>query len=181
MFFRTAAVLLENEANVKHESIKFALFKLMAHPTKRFQLYVRATTALLHALLTYDHAAAPVAELLAVMATQYDCVKVTGDLCREIGRLSGADLDKDRGGAKALSTFLLELASRQPRLVFGQLAVLMAHLDGEVPSPVVVCHLRLAFCVRAGFCPQIFHSSRGYHDCPCLCVLICTARVVGVF
>ena len=50
----------------------------------------------------------------------------------EIGRLPSAELEKDRGGAKSISAFLLELSARLPRLVFQHLVLLSVHLDGEV-------------------------------------------------
>jgi hypothetical protein len=75
-------VLLENEGNVSNDAIKFALFKMICHPTKRFQLYIRATTSLLHALLHFDHTAVPIAHLMERFVVDYDCPKIVGDLCR---------------------------------------------------------------------------------------------------
>jgi condensin complex subunit 1 len=73
------------------------------------------------------------AELLNVLAKEFDHVQLTDEILREIAKMSfKAQENKE---SRVISKFLVKLAETIPRTVLRQMAVLQVHLDSEVGVP----------------------------------------------
>lgn len=78
-----------------------------------------------------EHLADPMAELVALMAKEFDYAQLGEEILREIsGKTSYEKIDTK--GPKSFSKFLVRLAELSPRLVLKQISLLQKHLDSEV-------------------------------------------------
>lgn len=81
--------------------------------------------------LTYfEHLAEPMAELLHILAEQYDYPQLADEVLRE---LSNKEFNSnDTKGPKSVSTFMIKLSELAPRLVIKQVTLMAKQLDSEV-------------------------------------------------
>ncbi len=91
-----------------------------------------------------EHLSEPMAELVTLLATQFDYSQTGEEVLREI-----ADKQfnaQDTKGPRSFSKFLIRLAEISPRLVLKQIALLQKHLDSEVSSPASSPYFPTAEC-----------------------------------
>jgi len=81
--------------------------------------------------LTYfEHLAEPMAELLHILAEQYDYPQLADVVLRE---LSNKEFNSnDTKGPKSVSAFMIKLSELAPRLVIKQVTLMAKQLDSEV-------------------------------------------------
>lgn len=64
------------------QATKKCVSQIFVLSVKRFQLFVRATSSILHLLHNFEHLTAPLAELLAMFAKRFDSTQFVGDVIR---------------------------------------------------------------------------------------------------
>jgi condensin complex subunit 1 len=84
----------------------------------------------MQSLQYYEHLAEPMAELLTVLAKEFDYSQLGDEVLRELGgRVFGAG---DTRGPRGWGKFLVRFSELCPRSVLKQISLLLAHLDSEV-------------------------------------------------
>jgi condensin complex subunit 1 len=115
---------------MKHPPTKLLLYKLLSLAIKHHSHALHAQISILQSLQYYEHLAEPMAELLGVLAKEFDYAQLGDEVLREVGgRVFGA---ADSRGPRSFSKFLVRYSEICPRGVLKQLSLLLAHLDSEV-------------------------------------------------
>jgi len=115
---------------MKSEPIRMGVYKALCLAVKHHGHVIAAQTRIIQALQYYEHLAEPMAELLNVLAKEFDHVQLTDEILREIAKMTfKAQENKE---SRVISKFLVKLAETIPRTVLRQMAVLQVHLDSEV-------------------------------------------------
>ena len=116
--------------------------------------------------LTYfEHLAEPMAELLHILAEQYDYPQLADEVLRE---LSNKEFNSnDTKGPKSVSAFMIKLSELAPRLVIKQVTLMAKQLDSEVCRQFSTLHLCLLADTHPVLHPQE-RPDRGIrqHACP---------------
>eukprot|EP01116_Phalansterium_solitarium_P025583 TRINITY_DN985_c0_g1_i5.p1 TRINITY_DN985_c0_g1~~TRINITY_DN985_c0_g1_i5.p1 ORF type:complete len:1640 (+),score=672.83 TRINITY_DN985_c0_g1_i5:197-5116(+) len=130
LFSKVLVTMLASASNTRAKPVRRCLLLLCAQLIKRYAHSAAISSALVHLLHHGDHLPQPLGELYALLDTPaYKCAPAaTGDLLREIGRMSSAQLTPL---AKNVAELLRELADKLPNVVLPHIAVLLPHLDGE--------------------------------------------------
>jgi condensin complex subunit 1 len=82
LFAKVANLLFENPVNVKSKVTRRCIFILYATLVKRYNQSLGVTTSLLHLLHNFEHVASPLVELVELLANEYECSQVIGDILR---------------------------------------------------------------------------------------------------
>jgi len=91
---------------------------------------IGAQTSIVQSLTYFEHLSDHMAELLQILAEQYDYPQLAEEILRE---LSSKEFNSnDARGPKSVSTFIAKLSELAPRLVIKQMTSLAKFLDGEV-------------------------------------------------
>ena len=115
---------------MKSEPIRMGVYKALCLAVKHHGHVLAAQTRIIQALQYCEHLAEPMAELLNVLAKEFDHVQLTDEILREIAKMTfKAQENKE---SRVISKFLVKLAETIPRTVLRQMAVLQVHLDSEV-------------------------------------------------
>jgi len=115
---------------MKSEPIRMGIYKALCLAVKHHGHVLAAQTRIIQALQYCEHLAEPMAELLNVLAKEFDHVQLTDEILREIAKMTfKAQENKE---SRVISKFLVKLAETIPRTVLRQMAVLQVHLDSEV-------------------------------------------------
>ncbi|KAN0063421.1 condensin complex non-SMC subunit Cnd1 [Thecaphora frezii] len=126
---RPALLLQENEAYLKVQAIKLGIFKVICQAVKAHGQAFSAQTSIIQSLQYYEHLAEPMAELLAVMRSEFDYERLGEEVLREVaGKNFGA---MDTKSPRSFGRFLVRMAELSPRSVLKQIALLQKHLDSE--------------------------------------------------
>ena len=121
---------MESEQHMKSEPIRMGVYKALCLAVKHHGHVLAAQTRIIQALQYCEHLAEPMAELLNVLAKEFDHVQLTDEILREIAKMTfKAQENKE---SRVISKFLVKLAETIPRTVLRQMAVLQVHLDSEV-------------------------------------------------
>ena len=132
---------------MKSEPIRMGVYKALCIAVKHHGHVLAAQTRIIQALQYCEHLAEPMAELLNVLAKEFDHVQLTDEILREIAKMTfKAQENKE---SRVISKFLVKLAETIPRTVLRQMAVLQVHLDSEV---------RLSFIIPV----QLIYVSQSY-------------------
>ena len=133
LFSRAAHAVLEQPAATKAATaaLKDILWKLIALPVERYNQGEATMSTLLEMLLTHEHLAAPLAELMQRMLEEHDGVPHVKALLSELATLEGADMGADAVGPKNLAAFLTALAAREPLFLLSNAELVRAHLEAE--------------------------------------------------
>jgi condensin complex subunit 1 len=129
LFAKIAYSLIENSALLRSKPIKRCLFQILCMLVKKYNHGLGVTQAVVHMLRSNEALAAPVAELMAMLADEYGQQKAVGDVIREIG--AQANSAQDATAFRAFAAFLPELAARVPRVVLHNISLLMQHLGND--------------------------------------------------
>lgn len=92
--------------------------------------HVAASSALIHALHRHEHIAQPIAEVVQTLMDECDMGTFCGELVREMASLDVDALARDAVASKSVSTCISAIAERKHEVIKGNLAGLLAHLDG---------------------------------------------------
>jgi len=121
---------MESEQHMKSEPIRMGVYKALCLAVKHHGHVIAAQTRIIQALQYYEHLAEPMAELLNVLAKEFDHVQLTDEILREIAKMTfKAQENKE---SRVISKFLVKLAETIPRTVLRQMAIMQVHLDSEV-------------------------------------------------
>jgi condensin complex subunit 1 len=121
---------MESEQHMKSEPIRMGVYKALCLAVKHHGHVLAAQTRIIQALQYYEHLAEPMAELLNVLAKEFDHVQLTDEILREIAKMTFKVQENKE--SRVISKFLVKLAETIPRTVLRQMAVLQVHLDSEV-------------------------------------------------
>ncbi|KAJ3569809.1 hypothetical protein NP233_g4807 [Leucocoprinus birnbaumii] len=120
---------LENEQYMKGTEVKMAAQKVICLSVKHHNQVLAANTNIIQNLQFYEHLPEILADLLYILATQYDHTQLGDDILREIaGKTFNA---QDSKGPRNFSRFLIKYAEYLPRSVLKQISLLLAQLDSE--------------------------------------------------
>ena len=129
--------LMEKEAYMKFESIRAYIFQAICLSVKNHNQIKRAKDNLMQVLGYSEGLADYVADLLAVLARDYDHMALSEEFLREVAKKTWAS--SDTTGPKSFSRFLIRLGEIAPKLVMKELNALQNHLANDVswPSPSI--------------------------------------------
>ncbi|OBW69853.1 MAG: Uncharacterized protein AUREO_001090 [Aureobasidium pullulans] len=129
LFTRPVYLMMENEARVKNTAIKMHAFKVLCIAIKHHGHASGAQTNIIQSLLYFEHLSEPMAELLNILAEQYDYPQLSEEVLRELSNqeFSSSDLK----GPKSVSTFITKFSELAPRQVIKQVMLLAKLLDSE--------------------------------------------------
>ncbi|KAK9460035.1 armadillo-type protein [Lipomyces oligophaga] len=130
LYTRSAYLILENENAIKNHTLKMHVFKVLCIAIKYHNHGFAAQTSLIQNLLYYDHLSESIAELLQILAEQYDHSQLTDEILRELSNKQFSS--NDVKGPKSVSVFLIKLSEVAPRSVMQKITVLVKYLDSEV-------------------------------------------------
>ena len=151
LFTRPCYLVLESEQRVKNEAIKMNIFKILCiavkHHGHAFGGFARfpcmlasdktagAQTSIVQNLTYFEHLAEPMAEFLQILSEQYDFPQLVDEILRE---LSNKEFNSnDLKGPKSVSSFLVSLSERAPRLMMKQMTLVVKLLESEVRQVVL--------------------------------------------
>lgn len=103
----------------------------MAACAAKYGYVVPVTFTILNLLHKYHHLSVYFAELVALAEEKYHNSSLSVDLLREIGHINPEDFKRDNSGADSVSSFLVAMAERLPKLMTINLSIITPHLDGE--------------------------------------------------
>jgi condensin complex subunit 1 len=115
---------------MKHPQIKLSIYKIICLAVKHHSHALAAQTSIMQSLQYYEHLSEPMAELLTVLAKEFDYSQLGDEILREIGGKWFSA--QDTRGPRAFSKFLVRFSELAPRAVLKQISLLLGHLDSEV-------------------------------------------------
>ncbi|KAH0381245.1 hypothetical protein KCU92_g7097, partial [Aureobasidium melanogenum] len=129
LFTRPVYLMMENEARVKNNAIKMHAFRVLCIAIKHHGHASGAQTNIIQSLLYFEHLSEPMAELLNILAAEYDYPQLSEEVLRELSNqeFSSSDLK----GPKSVSTFITKFSELAPRQVIKQVMLLAKLLDSE--------------------------------------------------
>ncbi|TQS37204.1 hypothetical protein Golomagni_02330 [Golovinomyces magnicellulatus] len=126
---RPVYLILESEQRVKNTSIRMHAFKILCLAVKNHGHGYAAQISIVQNLTYFEHLAEPMAELLHILAEQYDHAQLADEVLRE---LSNKEFNSnDLKGPKSASSFITRLSELAPRIVMKQMTLLAKQLDSE--------------------------------------------------
>ena len=92
--------------------------------------HIGAQTSIVQNLTYFEHLSEPMAEFLQILFEQYDYPQLVDEILRE---LSNKEFNSnDTKGPKSVSTFIITLSEKLPRLVMKQMTLVVKLLESEV-------------------------------------------------
>ncbi|KAI9886562.1 MAG: 60S ribosomal protein L28 [Watsoniomyces obsoletus] len=130
---RPVYLMLENEQRIKTTTVRMHAFKVLCiaikHHGHAFGWSKGAQTSIMQSLSYFDHLSEPMAELLQILAEQYDYPQLADEILKEV---SNKEFNSnDTKGPKSMSSFIIRLSELAPRLVMKQMTILVKQLDSE--------------------------------------------------
>ncbi|KAI5855220.1 condensin [Tricharina praecox] len=129
LFTRPVYLILENEQRVKNNKIKMYIIRVLCIAVKHHGHAFGAQTSIVQKLTYFEHLSEPMAEFLQILFEQYDYPQLVDEVLRE---LSNREFNSnDSKGPKSISTFIVTLSERLPRLVLKQMTLVVKLLEIE--------------------------------------------------
>ncbi|KAH9836066.1 non-SMC mitotic condensation complex subunit 1-domain-containing protein [Rhodofomes roseus] len=126
---RPAYHITESEQYMKSVAIRTGVYKVICLAVKSHGHGLAAQISIMQSLQYYEHLSEPMADLLIVLAKEFDHAQLGDEILREIAAKSFSA--QDSKGPRAFSRFLVRLAENIPRSVLKQISLLLSHLDSE--------------------------------------------------
>ncbi|KAH9924065.1 non-SMC mitotic condensation complex subunit 1-domain-containing protein [Fomitopsis serialis] len=126
---RPAYHVTESEQYMKSIHIRTGVYKVICLAVKSHGHGLAAQISIMQSLQYYEHLSEPMADLLVVLAKEFDHAQLGDEILREIAAKSFSA--QDSKGPRAFSRFLVRLAENTPRSVLKQISLLLGHLDSE--------------------------------------------------
>ncbi|KAI0239680.1 condensin complex non-SMC subunit Cnd1 [Massospora cicadina] len=123
------SILLSPE-NLKAASTRTKANHIIAICVKRYGHAFGVQTSVSQSLQYYDYLCDSMAELLHLLASDYDYPNLAG----EGNRAEGLQRDGQGGAGKSFATFLVRLCELSPKLINKHMGILVKHLDSEAYS-----------------------------------------------
>lgn len=127
---RPAYHVTESETYMKSTPIRGNVYKVICLAVKSHGHGLAAQISIMQSLQYYEHLSEPMADLLVVLAKEFDHAQLGDEILREIAAKNFSA--QDSKGPRAFSRFLVRLAESIPRSVLKQISLLLSHLDSEV-------------------------------------------------
>ena len=166
LFSKAAYTVLEQPGALKAcgASLRDALWTLIAVPAVKYNLAESTTAEVVRLLLTCEHCAPPLAELMQRLlgeeegagAPEEEGVRLVADVLGELASLPANEMGEGAAAPKNIAVFLHALASRAPLMLVMNLPLLQPHLSAEPWSlrcGAVSAHGQLLIQVAAS-CPN---------------------------
>ncbi|KAJ9073615.1 condensin complex non-SMC subunit Cnd1 [Entomophthora muscae] len=125
------SILLSPE-NLKTPATRTKANHIISICVKRYGHAFSVQTTVSQNLQYYEHLCDPMAELLDLLASEYDYPNLAGEVIREISQKDFSATDKI--GPKSFSSFLVRLCELSPKLINKHMGILVKHLDSEAYS-----------------------------------------------
>ncbi|KAK6202744.1 armadillo-type protein [Scheffersomyces amazonensis] len=132
LFTRPIMNLMENPDRMKVTSIKLLIFKIMALSVKNHDHSTIIQHNIIQCLTYYIHLPIYMAELLHIIATEYNYYLLIEEVLREISQIQFNA--NDTNGPKTVSEFLIRLSELSPRLILKQMSYIAQLLDNSNQS-----------------------------------------------
>ncbi|KAK3067262.1 condensin complex non-SMC subunit Cnd1 [Teratosphaeriaceae sp. CCFEE 6253] len=129
LFTRPVYLILESEQRVKSTAIRMHAFKVLCVAIKHHGHAYSAQTSIIQNLTYFEHLAEPMAELLNILAEQYDYPQLAEEVMKELSNKEFSA--NDTKGPKSVSTFIARLSELAPRVVQRQVSYLANLLESE--------------------------------------------------
>jgi condensin complex subunit 1 len=127
LFTRPIINMMENPERMRLVALKTLMFKVIAISVKYHGHANIIQHSIIQCLTYYLHLPPYMAELLYILATQYDYIVLTEEVLREISQTQFNA--NDTNGPKAISEFLIKLSELSPRLILKQMSCISLLLD----------------------------------------------------
>lgn len=132
LFSRPITNLMESPERMKMIPLKLLMFKTIAFAVTLHGHAPIIKHSIIQCLTYYVHLPQYMAELLHILAEQYDYIMLTEEVLREISQTQFNS--NDSNGPKAVSQFLIKLSELSPRLILKQLSCIKQLLDNSNPT-----------------------------------------------
>lgn len=116
---------------MKEKDLKDALCNIVAACAAKYDYVVPVTSTILNLLHKHEHLSVYLAEVVALAEEKYHNSSLPVAVLREIGHIDPDDFKRDNSGADSVSSFLVAMAERLPKLMTVNLSIITPHLDGE--------------------------------------------------
>ncbi|GAA99455.1 uncharacterized protein L969DRAFT_93915 [Mixia osmundae IAM 14324] len=126
---RPAHQLAESELYMKSSEIRMGYYRVISLAVKSHGQAFATQTQVIQSLQYFEHLSDPMADLLAVLAKEFDHTQVAEEVLRQIAAKQFNA--QDTKGPRSFSRFLTRLAELSPRIVLKQISTLQKHLDSE--------------------------------------------------
>ncbi|EJU02276.1 hypothetical protein DACRYDRAFT_94650 [Dacryopinax primogenitus] len=128
-FTRPAYQIAQSETYMKNQDIRLAVYKVICLAVKQHAQGFSAQTSIMQNLQYFEHLSEPMAEVLAVLAKDFDHAQLSEEILREIAAKSFSA--QDTKGPRSFGRFLTRITELLPRIVLKQISLLLTHLDSE--------------------------------------------------
>lgn len=132
-----AGAALENPAAAKDEELAGGAAHVLAVTAIKYQQLDAVSATLVDALNRFEHTPPLVAELLRYSVAQWDDGRLAAAVIGEIAAVDPSEYERqqnatgEKAGVRSVAAFVEEMASRLPRLMATQIALLLPHLGGK--------------------------------------------------
>ncbi|PWN41740.1 hypothetical protein IE81DRAFT_303229 [Ceraceosorus guamensis] len=126
---KPALMLQETESHLKLVAVKTGIFRIICTSVKNHAQAFAVQSGLIQALAYYEHLAEPSAELLFMLASEYDHERLADDVLRDVGAREFGGMDTK--SPRCFARFLIRLTELAPRMMLRNISLLMKHLDSE--------------------------------------------------
>ncbi|KAK4048019.1 condensin complex non-SMC subunit Cnd1 [Microbotryomycetes sp. JL201] len=128
-FLKPVNLLAESEVYMKVPLIKQGIYQVICVAAKSHGQAFGVQMTIMQNLQYAEHLSEPMAELVHLLAKEFDYSRLGEDVLREIA--SRQFNTQDTKGPRSFSKFLVRLAEISPRVILKQIALLQKHLDSE--------------------------------------------------
>ncbi|KAG7674430.1 hypothetical protein Ndes2437B_g00695 [Nannochloris sp. 'desiccata'] len=132
-----AGAALENPAAAKDEELAGGAAHVLAVTAIKYQQLDAVSATLVDALNRFEHTPPLVAELLRYSVAQWDDGRLAAAVIGDIAAVDPSEYERqqnatgEKAGVRSVAAFVEEMASRLPRLMATQIALLLPHLGGK--------------------------------------------------
>ncbi|KAM0787854.1 hypothetical protein ACM66B_003907 [Microbotryomycetes sp. NB124-2] len=128
-FLKPVNLLAESEVYIKVPLIKQGIYQVICVAAKSHGQAFSVQMTIMQNLQYAEHLSESMAELVHLLAKEFDYSRLGEDVLREIA--SRQFNTQDTKGPRSFSKFLIRLAEISPRVILKQIALLQKHLDSE--------------------------------------------------
>lgn len=129
MLIRPVFNLMEIPERMKIASLKALMFRSIAMAVSKNGFGSTVQNLIVQSLTYYAHLPPYMAELVHVLATEYDNATASEELLRELSHMEFSS--NDTTGSRAISEFLTKLSELSPRLILKQMSYTAQLLDNS--------------------------------------------------
>lgn len=129
LFSRPIINLMESPERMKIIPIKLLMFKIISLSVRNHGHSTIIQHSIIQCLTYYVHLPQYMAELLSILANDYEYYQLTEDVLKEISQTHFNS--NDSNGPKSIANFLIKLSELSPRLILKQLISIKKLLDNS--------------------------------------------------